>query len=588
MAEIDVLDGRAEMARARLLPLLDRPGLAGMRCHHAPAGAGLGAPGLGQVDQAAAVLDQALGDHYTRAGRDDRALPYLEQAGDQAWASRAHGAAEGHYRALLDRLDTPGRAPEAVRAREKLAEVLYWAGRYEAVIQVLEPAAETLHAAGEWAGLARVTARIGWACAYRGKPWEGLTRIEPVLEPLERTAAPAAPAALATLYEAVGQLLFVAGRYDEALAAYQRMATLARLSGDNRLWVLAGGHSVNLLQMLGRLGEALRVGLETLPLAEAVGDPDTVRRTHLDLAYLHALRGDIAAAQRYVVSAVTASTPLGAPGDIAFALTVRGWIAVLSGDWRDAWADLDQALALLSGDWRDACADLDQALALGHQLEGLVVLAYVQSVRARLSLAQGDGMAAVAAARQAYGLAETSGDLQALRWAAAVLAELDLAEGRPEAAVVRLEPLCDQPGREDYDVAALLPALACAYLELDRLEEASATVDQALGRARPEDMQLVLVDALRVQAMVALRQNRWVEAAASLAEGIDLARRMPYPYAEVRLLRVEATLYTATAKPVLARERLDMAAAIVEQLSTAGGAVERTDSALLTRGEAAR
>ena len=60
------------------------------------------------------------------------------------------------------------------------------------------------------------------------------TRIQPVLESLERTDAPAAPAALATLYQAVGQLLFVAGRYDEALAAYQRMATVARLSGDDR------------------------------------------------------------------------------------------------------------------------------------------------------------------------------------------------------------------------------------------------------------------------------------------------------------------------------------------------------------------
>ena len=100
------------------------------------------------------------------------------------------------------------------------------------------------------------------------------------------------------------------------------------------------------------------------------------------------------------------------PGSSAFALTVRGWIAILSGDWRDA------------------RADLDQALALGHQVAGLVVLAYVQSVQARLSLAEGDGVAATAAARQAYGLAETSGDMQALRWAAAVLAELDLS-GEP-------------------------------------------------------------------------------------------------------------------------------------------------------------
>ena len=150
-------------------------------------------------------------------------------------------------------------------------------------------------------------------------------------------------------------------------------------------------------------------------------------------------------------------------------------------------------------------------------------------------------------------------------------------------AVARLEPLCDPPGREDYDVTALLPALACAYLELDRLDEASATVDQALAHARREEMRLVLVDALRVQAMIALRQGRWVEAAASLKEGIELARCMPYPYAEVRLLRLEAALHTATGKPELARERLDAATAIASTLITAVGAMERADAALLIR-----
>lgn len=178
--------------------------------------------------------------------------------------------------------------------------------------------------------------------------------------------------------------------------------------------------------------------------------------------------------------------------------------------------------------------------------------------------------------------------MQEAQRSACTMAEIDILDDRAEMARARLLPLLDRPGLAECDVTTLLPMLAWAHLELGQVDQAAAVLDQALGRARPEDMQLVLVDALRVHAMVALRQGQWIEAAASLEEGIDLARRIPYPYAEVRLLRVEAALYTATSRPVLARERLDMAAAIAEQLTTVGGAVERTDSALITRGETAR
>ncbi len=515
---------------------------------------------------------ELLAYHYARAGRDEKALSYLEQAGDHAWASRAHSAAEGYYRELLDRLDQRGRASDAVGAREKLAEVLYRAGRHEAVIAVLEPAAQTLQAAGEWASLARVTARIGWAYAWRGQPQEGLARLQPVLARLERDNA---SVPLATLYEAVGQLL-LAGRYDESLAAYEHMAASARASGDDRLRALAAGHCTNLLQLLGRLGEALRVGQEALLLAEAVGAPDILRRTHLELAYLHALRGDVAAARRHGASAVTASTALGDHAERAFALSIHGWFAVLSGDWRDA------------------RADLDQALALGRQVEGPVILAYVLSVWARLSLAEGDRAPATMAVQEALALAETTGDLQALRWAAAVLAELELLEGRPDAAVACLEPLRDRTGLEEYDVTALLPILAWAYLEQGRLDEAATTVEWALARARPEQMRLVLVEALRVQALVALRQGRRldrdslqaaggqsprVEAARSLAEGLALARAMPYPYAEARLLHVAGALHAQQGEPEVARERWEAAQAIFHRLEARRDAAQ-VDEAL--------
>jgi hypothetical protein len=53
---------------------------------------------------------------------------------------------------------------------------------------------------------------------------------------------------------------------------------------------------------------------------------------------------------------------------------------------------------------------------------------------------------------------------------------------------------------------------------------------------------LHLVEALRVQAMVWMRKNRDEEALGAVEEALELARGMPYPYAEGRLLVVKSDL----------------------------------------------
>jgi len=108
---------------------------------------------------------------------------------------------------------------------------------------------------------------------------------------------------------------------------------------------------------------------------------------------------------------------------------------------------------------------------------------------------------------------------------------------------------------------------------------AADTVELALERARAEEMRLMVVEALRVQAMIALRLEQWDMAARSLEEGLPLARSMPYPYAEARLLQLYGELHTATGKPAAARERLEAARAIFARLG-AWRDTERVEHAL--------
>jgi hypothetical protein len=74
------------------------------------------------------------------------------------------------------------------------------------------------------------------------------------------------------------------------------------------------------------------------------------------------------------------------------------------------------------------------------------------------------------------------------------------------------------------------------------------------------------VDALRVQAMVASRQGHDDEATRALEEALPLARSMPHPYAEGRLLYIYAELYVHQGLVGPARDRLEAALAIFRRL----------------------
>ena len=477
------------------------------------------------------VPPERLAYHYTRGGTPDKALVSLERAGDHARGQRAHGAAEAHYRDALARLDGLGRAHDVLRVREKLGEVLHGAGRYDAALAVLERAAEAHGAGGDLEGLVRVTAALGWTHRFQGTPLRGIALITALLERLEGGASPP----LTALYLPLGWLLFSAGRYDASLAAGERAAALARAFGDDRTLAFAEEHRINILQMLGRLNDALRVGEEVLPLAERAGDLSCLVALHSDLAYVHALQGALAASRRSLDRALVWAEQLGDLALLAFTLAMRGWLAVLGGDRAGARADLDRAASVSS------------------QADRSWYSPYPLIFQARLSLSEHDLVPAAAALEEALALAEASGDLQARRWAATTMAEIEILEGRPEAAMARLVPLLDRPGLQECDVTVLLPVLAWAHLELGRLDEAAETVEQALWRARPEGMRLALAEALRVRALIALRREQWHTAAEGLAEGLTLAREMPSPSLEARMLQVAARMRALRGAPEAAR-----------------------------------
>ncbi|MFL5336619.1 MAG: tetratricopeptide repeat protein [Geminicoccaceae bacterium] len=74
------------------------------------------------------------------------------------------------------------------------------------------------------------------------------------------------------------------------------------------------------------------------------------------------------------------------------------------------------------------------------------------------------------------------------------------------------------------------------------------------------------MDALRVQALVAIRQEHWDKARRSLEEALALARSLGYPYGEARALLMYGLLHAHMGEKEPAREWLEAALAIFRRL----------------------
>lgn len=428
---------------------------------------------------------ETLAYHYGWSGAHDKAVWYLERAGDKARARHANAAAASYYRAAMQRLDGLARSGEAAHVREKLGAVLTTMGRYDEALVVLDQAIVTYRAAGDPEGAGRATAQLGWTHAERGTPQEGVARIQAALAALEERG-PSHP--LAALYAALAHLYYVGGEYSRQLEVAGRAVDLARAIGDEKILTTAGAERGCALSLMGRGDEALAAMEEARALAEALGDAETLVVALHFLAIGYGWRGDFDALRRHVERGVEIADRVGNPTHIAGLRLMRGIHAFYMGAWAEARADFDRALTAT----RHGDASRSYAYVLFHL--GL------------LSLGEGDWDEASHYCDESIAILERRGDLQGLRPAVAFRAWCDLLQGHPEAARARLAPLAGRPDVEEREVAFILPFVAWAHLELGDVAAAETTVMEALRRARATHSGLALTEALPVAAMVAIRR----------------------------------------------------------------------------------
>lgn len=216
---------------------------------------------------------EALAFHYARSGEAEKAVIYLERAGDGARAHYAHAEATEAYREVVTRLEALGRSEEAARVREKLGETLNLQTRYDEALAVLDQAGETYRQTGNLEGELRSLAQVGRIHRWRGTSKEGLARLLPLLE---RLPANEPLRGAAAYYVALAHLFIGVGQYREQLDA-ERAVALARATNDEQTLIAAQERQAAALLMLGRLDEMRQALTEdVIPASKASGNMRTL------------------------------------------------------------------------------------------------------------------------------------------------------------------------------------------------------------------------------------------------------------------------------------------------------------------------
>lgn len=479
--------------------------------------------------------------HYARTEEHQEAIEWLERAGDRAAGIYANESALGHYQETLRLLErTGGDPPRIARVEEKLGGVLTLAGRYDEALKLLGRAADTYREQRDLEATGRVTARMGFTHRLRGTPEEGTALVQPMIDLLSRSGP---SSALASLHITLAVLYFVTGSHEEMLSAANRATAIARAIGDERLLGEAMERQAVAYDKLGRHAEALALLERAIPLIEAGGDLFVLGRAFNNAGVACERLGRIEECKRYVELALGVVERFGSPDTIAFYLGNLASSYCTLGEWTEAHACLERATTLL-GDTRSAGA--------GPVLQNLGFLA----------LYQGRWEDARSWFDQALAHGERVGDPSLVHEVEAGYAELGILSGRLDEAFRRVEQSVEE-GDSDF---FLMTPRAWALLEIGEVERAEEVIGDAVTRARLDDRRIALPDALRVQGMVFARQERFEEAEGAYDEGLGLARSLPFPYAEARLLHQLGRLKEHCQQPEEARRHLQEALTIFRRL----------------------
>jgi len=351
---------------------------------------------------------------------------------------------------------------------------------------------------------------------------------------------------------------FTVGAYAESRQHACTAVELARQIGDEEQELEALEWLQKCLYTLCQYREELDIANQALARAERKGDAAQVAKWLNAIGRVCIDLGELEQAKRHLDRGVGLVEDAGDDKALEEVLNTLGLVLFYLGEWESARSYLEIALS--------KCGSLPP------DYKG-----WVHVDLAKISLAEGKWEEAADHLRDACATDEHH--LWALVYAQWLLAKLDLLGGDPDAAMRRLMPVRDDPHLSTEDLVEVLPILAEIYLALGDESNAGRVAERAVQQARDQQHQIALLEALLVNIMVLVQQERWDESRELVEEAVQGARDIHHPYAEARALYWSSVIRTPHDDPGQAHERLREALAIFRRLG-AQKDVERVERAL--------
>ncbi|MCA9513609.1 MAG: CHAT domain-containing protein [Myxococcales bacterium] len=404
----------------------------------------------------------------------------------------------------------------------------------------------------------------------------------------------------------VGDLYYDRARYAEALASFDRSATMARAAGDQREEARGLAAAGQALWALGRRAEALEKHAAALKLREAVGDDSGIAWQLVQVSKIQVEVGDREAARAALDRALTLRRALGeqsgeaevhaALGDLLLAQTQPAEAERELAAARDIYHRLklgpDEANALrrlasarlLLGDAPGADKLIEAAAELfergGDRLSRIWTLIWQSRIKtdlgqlkqarallaplapkdpdadpgvavdllcaeADLDFAEGLADAATAKAERATQLAEKANDVRRRIDAISRLRRARAVRGDYEGALASerlLLELAKSSGNRPAEVDAL-QQLAWTSIDLGRLADAKQAVDEALPIARANADLYAEAWALNTRSRVFQAYGDAAGELRDLNEALTLMETVNYPYGRAAMVFNRALLY---------------------------------------------
>ena len=498
--------------------------------------------------------------HFRQGGDSHRALHYALLAGEHAENLIAGSEATQYYGMALELARELGNQGQLAQSLFRLGMALRLVGSLNEALPLFEDSAELYRRLSDSVSEALSLVFVADVQMRRGRVEETAQPLERVAQLLDSIGIGTPSPELANAYLQLGVVHSGMGRYSEALVDVGRAAEIASALGDERLLIRTELFRYEHLWFLGQVPDVLSEAESLLRRAESLGDSLAIRLALAHAAEAATYAGQFELAWEYRERELAVEERIPSPFMMVSTLDNLAWQARLRGEWEVAREHIQQALDLGS--------------SMSNARSGLPILE-----RGTLALWQGDWELASRSLEESVATSDRLSNPETLRLGQAALAELHLLQGQPEAAARRLEPVLDRPGLQEFDVTALLPILAWAYLEMGEVGRAEQVVAEGIKRALAQKNRLALVDALRVQGMMLARLGQWQEAKRAFEEAVSLPQMMPYPYAEARAQYEWGMMLVRKGEPAQARELLEEAAVIFRRLG-ANKDIDRTEHGL--------